>query len=138
MPRKGLYSKFIKSSNWNYNAFYDVHNYTLNRINIIEAFYSVYKKWRHAGLPLVNQNVYWPVIGNLVWVIGLSLVICIVWWQLFCRHYKQLHELAVFIFLRTQCCTVMKPLFTLPFLQQLIFFRLLLFINLAGSTIICV
>ena len=35
-----------------------------------EVFYSAYKKRRDTGLPSVNLNVYWPDIGNLVYVLA--------------------------------------------------------------------
>ena len=31
---------------------------------LLNTFYSVYKKLRHTGLPLVIQSVYWPIIGH--------------------------------------------------------------------------
>ena len=44
------------------------------------------KKWLNTGLPLVNQNVYWPAFGNLVCVLGYHLSMT----SYLYRHYKEL------------------------------------------------
>ena len=67
-------------------------------LNMIQKlFYSAYKTWRHTGKPLVNWNVYWPAIGNLVCVFAYhwSFVFYDV---IFYRQYKKLRPRKIFNF----------------------------------------
>ena len=61
---------------------------------ISEAVNTLYKKWRHTDLPLVNYKVYWPDIGNLIYVLAYNWSF-VLYNVIFYRHDKQLHNFSM-------------------------------------------